>query len=690
MKTNARAQGQAQLNAQAIAHFHAGQLKEAEAICTKILRTTPQQPETLAVLGAIRAAQGNFEEAVKLTSRALIYAPQFLDGHVNRSNFLQQLGRHSEALESANAALAIRPDFVPALLSKGGAELALRAFDAALATFQKVQQLAPDLPMLAFRMGDVYFHLGNYAQALEYYDRAHAQLPQSAELMQNRAMTLARLERYAQAIALCDHAIALAPNTASLYQVRGSARQALGESEAALADYATSIALNPGDFDSHYQQGRVLQALDRDAEALASYGRAVALNSDSAEAHNSYGNSLMALDRPVEAITAYAEALRLAPELYTAHNNYSNALSRAGRYPEALAGYDDAIRLAPNSAAAYCGKGTVLHAMGHYIEAGGLFSRALAVEPDSPLAQFNKSIQRLLFGNFEEGWQLYEARWNKPGVRSARDFTQPLWLGDAPLEGKTILLHAEQGLGDTIQFCRYVPMVEALGARVILEVQPALTTLMAALPGTRTAIAHGGQLPAFDLHCPLMSLPLAFGTTLATLPRTIPYLSAETAAAWQQKLGPASRLRIGLAWSGSKKHAHDLHRSMTLNMLAPLWELGAEFHVLQNEVREQDLTTLADSPCQFHGEALTDMREAAGLIAAMDLVITVDTSLAHLAGALGKPVWILLPFAPDFRWLLDRSDTPWYPTAELLRQPAIGDWQTVVTELARKIADRIA
>jgi hypothetical protein len=319
--------------------------------------------------------------------------------------------------------------------------------------------------------------------------------------------------------------------------------------------------------------------------------------------------------------------------------------------------------------------------LGRHAEAAACFDEALRVAPDSALAQFNKATHLLLMGDFAKGWPLYESRWRKPDQHGKRDFEAPLWLGESKIAGKTILLHAEQGLGDTIQFCRYVPMVEALGAKVVLEVPPSLKTLMTMLPGTRSLVARGEMLPLFDLHCPIMSLPLAFGTRLYTIPHNVPYLSATPQAAdrWQSRLGPKHRPRIGLVWSGTQKHKNDQNRSLPLAALAPLLSLDMEFHALQKELRPDDRAYIAvGAPVAFHGDDLRDMNDTAGLTTAMDLVISVDTSVAHLAGALGKPVSILLPFTPDFRWLLTREDSPWYPSAWLIRQPAIGDWASVI------------
>ena len=292
------------------------------------------------------------------------------------------------------------------------------------------------------------------------------------------------------------------------------------------------------------------------------------------------------------------------------------------------------------------------------------------------MAHCNAAALRLLRGDFARGWPDYEWRWMKQSVVLAnRMFTQPLWRGE-PIAGKTILLHGEQGLGDTIQFCRYVPLVAARGARVILEVQKPLQALINGL-GAAQVIAKGDPLPQFDLHCPLLSLPLAFGTTMETIPSANAYLAApvQPSTAWQARLAATPRPRIGLAWSGRAGHERDRERSIGLRAFLPLLETGATIVSLQKEVRAEDAIVLKDRGDILNaGEELGDFSDTAALMSQLDLVISVDTSAAHLAGALGKPVWILVTHIPDWRWLLERDDSPWYPTARLFRQDATGTW----------------
>jgi tetratricopeptide (TPR) repeat protein len=330
-----------------------------------------------------------------------------------------------------------------------------------------------------------------------------------------------------------------------------------------------------------------------------------------------------------------------------------------------------------------------LHHLKRAEEALESFDRALALKPDLAEAHWNKALLLLELGDFARGLPEYEWRWRRESELKPRDFTQPAWRGEE-LGGRTILLHSEQGFGDSIQLLRYVPMVAAKGGRVVLEIPDSLMPLVGRRDGVVAMVKPGAPLPPFDLHCPLMSLPLAFGTTLATVPAQVPYLQVpvERAADWRDRLPGTGRPRVGLVWSGKPTHKNDHNRSIALHRLAPLLSLsGIDFVSLQREYREADMAALAASRnLRRLDAALADFADTAAVVEAVDLVITVDTAVAHLAGALGKPVWILVSSIQDWRWLLQREDSPWYPTARLFRQPEIGDWDSVIGRLARELA----
>lgn len=381
--------------------------------------------------------------------------------------------------------------------------------------------------------------------------------------------------------------------------------------------------------------------------------------------------------------------LGVVPQHPVAWSNRGNALRALNRTAEALASYDRAIAARPDYAGAYYNRGALLHELRRFDEALRDYDRAIALSPDFADAHWNKSLLKLITGDYEEGWRLYEWRWKGQLEGEVRPFARPLWLGQGAVRGKRLLLHAEAGLGDTIQFCRYAPRVAALGAEVLLELPAPLLPLLSTLPGKFTLFRRGDPLPPFDMHCPMMSLPLALKTTVASIPASVPYLFAdpEKVSRWQRHLGAGTSPRIGLVWSGSSIYRNDRERSVPLGLLQDLLALPLELHVLQKEIRAEDLATLQRQPqVRVHGDRLGDFSDTAALLQLMDLVVSVDTSVAHLAGAMAKEVWILLPYAPDHRWFLDRSDSPWYPTATLLRQQKAGDWTGVVDELLRRLA----
>jgi predicted TPR repeat methyltransferase len=368
------------------------------------------------------------------------------------------------------------------------------------------------------------------------------------------------------------------------------------------------------------------------------------------------------------------------------HFNLGNALVQQGRLAEALACYDQAIALQPDYGQAWCNRGNLLQ-MRHQIDAAvESYDRAIALNTEYADAYWNKANALLLGGDFVRGWPLYEWRWKRDSFTSPkRGFAQPLWLGQESLAGKTILLHSEQGLGDTVQFCRYVPMVAALGARVVLEVQKPLLGLVHSLPGVSEWVEKGTALPPFDFHCPLLSLPLAFNTGICDIPGAASYLSSDPVrrAHWANRLGPRTRPRIGIVWSGGAGHAHDQMRSIPLALMLQWLPDVFDYVSMQQEVRSGDRQVLEASDRVTHfGKDLLDFGDTAALCDGVDLIISVDTSVAHVAAALGKPTWVLLPYNPDWRWMLGRRDSPWYPGAVLYRQQQPADWSAVLARVA--------
>jgi tetratricopeptide (TPR) repeat protein len=487
--------------------------------------------------------------------------------------------------------------------------------------------------------------------------------------------------RLAEAETCYQRVLAAQPNHADALHLLGVLAHQVRRHDLAVELIGQAIKRNGENAIYFSNLGVVLKDQGKLDEAMTVYRRAILLKPDYAEAYSNLGYALWDRGKLDEAVVACRQAIRFKPNLAEAHSNLAIALKAQGKLDEAVAACRQAIRVKPDFADAHSNLGIALKDQGKLDEAVAACREAIRIKPDFADAHWNEALLCLLTGDFERGWTKSEWRWKSASSGlSARNFTQPLWLGAETVDRKTILLHGEQGLGDTIQFCRYVPLVAARGARVVLEVQEPLRQLMSGLAGVSQCISRGEALPHFDLHCPLLSLPSAFGTRLDTIPSTIPYLGAPAHGQdWEALLGPRDRLRIGVAWSGNPRHRDDRQRSVELNALAPVFDVAATFVSLQKDLRAGDEAVLRKrSDILDLGSSLASFAHTAALISHLDLVISVDTSVAHLAGALGRPVWVLLPFVPDWRWLLNREDSPWYPTACLFRQTDAREWHGVV------------
>ncbi len=534
--------------------------------------------------------------------------------------------------------------------------------------------------------------------------------------------------RSLDAVTHYDAALALAPLRAEVWNNRGVALESAGRLEAALESFGRALAVRPAYTAAEVNRGGVLVALERWAEALNAFDRVEGTISKDAKYWNNRSLALGGLNRWAEAADGFRAALALDPADADALSNLSVAERRLGRFEAALASADRALAVRGDHAEALTTRGLALAALGrfeaaleshdqalgrqpnhlHALNNAGLaldaldrldealvrFDAALAHDPGFAEAAFNSALTLLRMGRFEDGWRRHEARWRRKGEPGPTYPEATLWLGggdDQSLEGRTILLHAEQGLGDTLQFCRYASAVKALGARVILEVQPQLTALLAGLDGVDQVIGVGDAVPPFDRHTPLLSLPLALGPRSA-IPAA-PYLAADPSrvAAWRAQSPPPGGVRVGLVWSGAAAHGNDRNRSLPASALAPLIaaarDRGAQVISLQKEVRTDDLAWLEATPDLIRVDGqLIDFADTAALVATCDLVISVDTSVAHLAGALGRPLWLLLATPCDWRWMSKREDTPWYPSARLFRQQTPGAWAEALDRAARALA----
>jgi tetratricopeptide (TPR) repeat protein len=700
-----------------------GHLAEAEQQLLAVIGQAPGHAEALRLLGVIALQSRQPERGLAWIERALAAAPAHPTCHGNRGAALCDLGRWEEALGSFDRAIALKPDYAAAHGNRGTACSRLGRFEEAVASYRQALALQPEQPDVYANLAAALCQLERFDEAVDSADRALALRPDVALARNNRGRALLALGRADEALGEFRQAVAMQPGFVEAQRGVAEALQALGHVEDAATGYAEALAMDSRDAPAWSRYGDVLRELGRYGEAIRSYDRAIELAPDFAdafcnrgmtrlqrreyadaltdfdralairptffEALNNRGNALMKLQRLEEGIASFRAALALRPDEAGTYSNLAAALCDLHRYEETIASSDEALRRQPDLAAALCNRAIALQELGRMDEAAMDFARCAAIDPDSIDGHFNRGLFELRESRFESGWPLYEWRKRLPGAPPP--LAGMAWSGREDVAGKSVTLYCEQGLGDTLQFIRYASLLCDRGARVTAVVQAPLLGLLRTSEPRVTFVAAGNATGPADFHSALMSLPLAFGTTLDTMPAMPGYLRADVSqvAAWSRTLPLRTRPRIGLAWSGSGANTLDHKRSMALRELEPMLSFPADWYVVQKGVRDADGETLATLPQVVDlGDALGDFASTAALMEQLDLIVTVDTSLAHLAGALGRPVWILLPYVADWRWLRDRNDSPWYPGARLFRQPARGDWASVVMQVRDALAAR--
>ncbi|MGD0390688.1 MAG: tetratricopeptide repeat protein, partial [Tepidisphaeraceae bacterium] len=646
-----------------------------------------------------------------------------------RAMIAARAGRNDIALDMIQRAIAIDPNAAELHANCGEFNRRLGKTDQAIASLRRAVELNPRMPIAWNNLGNALKDRGTIDEALAAYKQATDLQPDFATAHNNLGIALRLAGKLDESISAFDRAIELDPNDAGAHSNRGNALRDQGRFDEALAQYRRAIELNPDFAPSYANMGNVLSDQSRFAEAIAAYQKALQLQPDYAEALNNLGNAQRELGRFAEAMTSCREALRLKGGYPEAYDNLGNILFDQDRFPEALDAFRKGIELNPSRAIAHYNLalalgalgqmdeairaaeravqldgryaegfnalGNLLAEQGRYAEAADALERAIQLKPGLADAHVNLSFILLLHGHFEKGWAEHEWREKAKPKYSPSQFVQPKWDG-GELKGRTILLHSEQGLGDTIQFARYAPLVAERGGPVVISCPEELRQLLQGLPGVArvTAEIDPGN---FDCHCPLMSLPAVFATRVETIPAPARYLQAPAhlAASWRGRIGSEVGIRVGLAWAGNPKHKRDRRRSIRLEQLAPLWTVkGVRFYSLQrgDAAKQAAIPPDAMQLIDFSAE-LQNLADAAALVENLDLVISVDTATAHLSAALGKPTWVLLPLVPDWRWMLYRGDSPWYPTMRLFRQTAPDDWNgpiAQITQALRELVDRSA
>jgi tetratricopeptide (TPR) repeat protein len=652
--------GTAELLATGLRYHQAGDLSRAAQVYQKVVKQEPGNAQAWYLLGALCGVQGKLPEAITHYQRALRLRPNWAEAQHGLGLAHLLRGQPAEAEGPLRRAVQLQPSFASAQNNLAIALLQQGKLEEALSHYRQSERLQPKSPDIQNNLGDLLRKLGRLDEAAASYRRALELRPGCAVAHQGLGCVLLDQGRHAEAAASCEQALRHRADFAEAYNTLGLALAWQGKTDA----------------------------------ALVSYQRAVGLRPDYAEALMNLGHALGELGRLDEAVETLQKALGLCPGAAGALSNLGTVYLYQGKLERALACCREAVQLHPDNCSAHTSLGLVLSELGEQDEALASHEQALRLRPEDPHAHRNRSLVRLLQGDLERGWAEYEWRWRCGDLQLGYD-PQRQWDG-SPLEGRTLLLHAEQGLGDTLHFIRYAPLLAKRGARVLVVCQARLVRLLAGCPGIDQVLAHGDPLPPFDVYAPLLSVPRLCGTTWASIPADVPYLWADPGLVeqWRQELAARPGFKIGINWQGNPKFRLDKLRSIPLKAFAPLAEVpGVQLVSLQHGAAAELGVVASQWPVTDLGGHLDEttgaFMDTAAVMKNLDLVVTPDTVLGHLAGALGVPVWAALAKVPDWRWMLEREDTPWYPTMRLFRQEQRGEWESVFRRMAQAVEQRL-
>ena len=652
----------------------------------------PQKPDIIQRAISLREA-GDLDGAMGLLMEVLTTSPDSAEALLQSGVCLMQMNANEAAANALQKALASNPLLTEGHYQLGIVQRRLKQIESALMSFQSVVALDPCHANACYRAGNCLVEMGNLESALNLYNAAIERNDAIAIFYFNRGVVQRRLGRVYDAVASYERALVLDPSHGDSHFNRANLLWELGKRQEATEGFKYAVALKPVfALRPLLEQANLLANVDMWAEAEQGFEAALAMAPNDLGVMSNVASGLGNCRNFVRALEVIGEAIALEPENAALRIDRAGILRSQGALREAMKEVLEGLRLSPDLASAYVTQGAIYGDAAEYQQSAAAYRRALAIDPNLGVARYNLAFTLLTGGEYEEGFQLYEWRLEQQSIKAhQREFSSPKWDGKMDLRDKVLLVHAEQGMGDVIQFSRYVRPLADKGVRVVLEALPALVPVLSSLERVCQLYRSGEAPPAHDFHYPIMSLPFALGTRLDSVPAYPQYLSADRNRIdeWSTRLGAGDAPRVGLVWSGSIAHRGDLYRSVRLESLFDLLGANVEFHAIQTEFRDYDKPTLKAVPhLRVHAESLTDFGETAALVSLMDLIITVDTSVAHLAGALGKEVWILLPISPDWRWLLDREDSPWYPSARLFRQQSLGDWDSVLARVKTALLER--
>jgi tetratricopeptide (TPR) repeat protein len=652
----------------------------------------PRVARALVDRGVQHAEASQLEEAVSLFRRALRYEPDLPEAYNNLGNALRGLGRLDEAIANLERAISLAPDYPEARHNLGIVLARLRRHEEAISQFQEAIDRQPDFALAWTSLGLSQAELRRHADAEASFRRALEIEPRNPRVLNNLGNVLSDQGRRSDAVAELRRAIDIDPRCVDAHNNLGNALRELGQHDEAIASFERAIAIRPEFPEAHNNLGIAWAGKGDYERAVACYREALRIWPEYPAAHNNLGIALGHQKQFADSIASYRRALELKPDYAEAYNNLGIALSQDGEHEEAVSCFRRALELKPEYAEAFSNLGITLTELGQLDEALASYNEALRLKPNYPDAYMNRALAFLVRGDFERGWHEYESRWKCKDFKP-RNFKKPQWKGE-PLEGRRILLHAEQGFGDTFQFVRYARLVkEERGGTVIVWCPKPLVPLVSQCPYVEEVTIEGDKLPDFDCHLPLLSLPNIFGTTLDAVPRDTPYLFAkpELVEKWRDELSYIDAFKIGINWQGNPRYRGDRHRSIPLEQFAPLASIpGVRLISLQKGLGTEQIAKASEKLSLTELGAHRDERagafmDTAAILMNLDLVISSDTSLVHLAGGLGVPVWLALPWAADWRWLLNRDDSPWYPTMRLFRQHELGKWEEVFDRMAAEV-----
>lgn len=672
------------------AHWSAGQTQQAEQLCQRVLQAVPNQPDALQLLAIMSNAYGKQAQAIALMRQAASHPQAPAQFHSNLAEMCRQQGLLEEAEQAGRRAVMMAPQLMDAWNNLGIILQESGKYDASLACLEKVLQARPDNPQLHNNLANTLRLQGNAVRALHHYQQALALNPGYVEACSNQAALLCQLGQLDDAAALASQAIAMAPQFASAYQNLADIEMARMRFAEAHHSLDALFAFAPEHSGGLLTRAHLLLCEGRAHEALVVAKQVAKKLPDNASVQQVLDSALLAVAQDQSATMESVPANGAEMADHARLQQDAIGLLNAARYGEIEAMLQPVLASGSGPMPLWHLLARALHGQGKIAEAGKVMELIVSARPGDMHARFELSGLLLSQGEFTRGWQEYRFRYMMPHTAMfSRHMQQPRWEGQ-PLTGKTLLIHDEQGFGDTFQFLRLVQRArEQSGARIILEVNKESVTLARSCAGWDELKVRGEIPPAFDYHCELMSLPMALGLQLDDLPGATPYLSADAQriAHWRQRLADVPRPWVGLVWAGRPTHSNDRNRSMTLADLAPLAQPGISFIALQKgPAALQALTPPAGMNLLSLSDEINSFDDTAAILSLMDVLISVDSSPVHLAGALGCPAWVMLPFVAEWRWMLARSDTPWYPSVTLFRQQQPGQWESVMRDMHAKLA----